>query len=109
MPLLDYIDRFAVDHLGVTVLDRIMGNAAALLSIKAGCQEVGSPLGSQLAIGTLERYGIKYHVNKIVPYIKQPDSAEMWAVSHNWWKFDLAISYTLLPSQSTRLSNQYFL
>ncbi len=22
------------------------------------------------------------------------------AVSHNWWKFDLAISYTLLPSQS---------
>ncbi len=31
------------------------------------------------------------------------------AVSPNWWKFDLAISYTLLPSQSTRLSNQYFL
>ncbi|MFC1893164.1 aldehyde ferredoxin oxidoreductase C-terminal domain-containing protein [Chloroflexota bacterium] len=35
-------------------------------------------------------------------------SIEM-AASHNWWKFDLAISYTLLPSQSTRLSNQYFL
>jgi uncharacterized membrane protein len=31
------------------------------------------------------------------------------AASHNWWKFDLAISYTLLPSQSILLSNQYFL
>jgi len=30
------------------------------------------------------------------------------ATSHNWWKFDLAISYTLLPSQSIPLSNQYF-
>jgi len=30
------------------------------------------------------------------------------AASHNWWKFDLAISYTLLPSQSIPLSNQYF-
>jgi hypothetical protein len=31
------------------------------------------------------------------------------AASHNWWKFDLAISYTLLPSQSILLSNQCFL
>jgi len=30
------------------------------------------------------------------------------AASHNWWKFDLTISYTLLPSQSITLSNQYF-
>jgi len=30
------------------------------------------------------------------------------AASHNWWKFDLTISYTLLPSQSIPLSNQYF-
>jgi len=25
------------------------------------------------------------------------------AASHNWWKFDLAISYILLPSQSITL------
>ena len=31
------------------------------------------------------------------------------AASHNWWKFDLAISYTLLPSKSILLSNQCFL
>jgi len=31
------------------------------------------------------------------------------AASHNWWKFDLTISYTLLPSQSIPLSNQCFL
>jgi len=31
------------------------------------------------------------------------------AASHNWWKFNLAISYTLLSSQSIPLSNQCFL
>jgi len=31
------------------------------------------------------------------------------AASHNWWKFNLTISYTLLPSQSIPLSNQCFL
>lgn len=54
-----------------------MGNAAALLSIKAGCREVYSPLGSQLAIKTLEKYGIKYHLVEIVPYILQPDGRKM--------------------------------
>jgi len=34
--------------------------------------------------------------------------ADALAASHNWWKFDLTISYTLLPSQSITLSNQYF-
>jgi len=34
---------------------------------------------------------------------------QLQAASHNWWKFDLAISYTLLPSQSILLSNQCFL
>jgi len=31
------------------------------------------------------------------------------AASHNWWKFDLAISYSLLSSKSILLSNQCFL
>lgn len=31
------------------------------------------------------------------------------AASHNWWKFDLAISYPYVPSQSILLSNQCFL
>ena len=75
--LLEYIDGFAADFQRVIVLDKIMGNAAALLSIKAGCREVHSPLGSQLAIGTLGKYGIKYCLNKTIPYIKQPYSEDM--------------------------------
>ena len=31
------------------------------------------------------------------------------AASHNWWKFDLAIYYPCVPSQSILLSNQCFL
>ena len=70
LPLLEYIDHFIPYHQQVVVFDKIMGNAAALLSIKAGCQQIYSPLGSQLAINTLHRYGIEYHLTKIIPYIQ---------------------------------------
>ena len=77
LPLLEYIERLAPYHRQVVVFDKIMGNAAALLSVEAGCQEVYSPLGSQLAVKTLEKYGIKYHITEIVPYIQQPNGEDM--------------------------------
>ena len=78
LPLLEYIDRFAVYHQRVVILDKIMGNAAALLSVKANCQEVYSPLGSQLATKQLDKYGIKYHLSKIVPYIQTAKKCAPW-------------------------------
>jgi len=77
LPLLEYIDRFSPHHPQVVIFDKIMGNAAALLSIKAGCQEVYSPLGSQLAVKTLDKYGIKYHLTKVVRYIQKPGGEDM--------------------------------
>jgi len=77
LPLLEYISRFATYQQQVVVFDKIMGNAAALLSIKADCQEVYSPLGSEIAVRTLETYGINHQINEIVPYIRQADSEEM--------------------------------
>jgi len=77
VPLLEYIDRLAPRHQRVVIFDKIMGNAAALLSVKADCQEVYSPLGSQLAIATLDKYGIKYHLIEVVPYIQKPSAEDM--------------------------------
>jgi len=77
LPLLEYIDRFAADHQKVIIFDKIMGNAAALLSIKANCREVYSPLGSQIAVKTFEKYGIKYHITRLVPYIQQANNENM--------------------------------
>ena len=77
VPLLEYTDRLASYHQQVVIFDKIMGNAAALLSVKASCQEVYSPLGSQLAINTLDKYGIKHHLTEIAPYIQRPDSEDM--------------------------------
>ncbi|MBA7705202.1 hypothetical protein ES703_114026 [subsurface metagenome] len=77
LPLLEYIDRFVPHHQEVVILDKIMGNAAALLSIKASCQEVYSPLGSLLAVKTFNKYGIKYHITEIVPYIQKPNEQDM--------------------------------
>ncbi len=50
-----------------------------------------------------------YTIDGMAAVVYRAEFQKKSAVSHNWWKFDLAISYTLLPSQSTRLSNQYFL
>jgi hypothetical protein len=77
LPLLEYLEQFASDHHGVVIFDKIIGNAAALLCIKARCREVFSPLGSQLAVKTLEKYGIKYHFNRIIPCIQRADGEDM--------------------------------
>jgi len=77
LPLLEYLAEFGPHHRPVTIFDRIMGNAAALLAVKAHGHEVYSPLGSQIAIKTLERYGIIYHLNEIVPHIQRPDGKDI--------------------------------
>lgn len=76
-PLLEYIDRYGHNHEPVVLFDKVMGNAAALLSVTAGCCEVYSPLGSRLAVKTLDRYGIKYHLTEIAPYIQNPNGEDM--------------------------------
>ena len=76
-PLLEYIDRLASYPSKVRIFDKIMGNAAALLSVKAGCQEVYSPLGSELAIRTLDNYHVEYHLTRVVPYIQKPNQQGM--------------------------------
>ncbi len=69
LPLLEYARKFSPYPQGVVVFDKIMGNAAALLAVKVNSREVYSPLGSQFAIATLDKYQIRYHFARIVPYI----------------------------------------
>ena len=66
-PLVAYLADHGPSPRPVTLFDKVMGNAAALLSVRVNSREVYSPLGSRLAVETLERYGIRYHLNEIVP------------------------------------------
>jgi hypothetical protein len=77
LPLMDYINTPDKGKQPVTIYDKIMGNAAALLATIAKAREVYSPLGSELAVKTLERFGITYHLATIVPYILRPDGKNM--------------------------------
>ncbi|MFC1977654.1 DUF1893 domain-containing protein [Chloroflexota bacterium] len=77
LALLEYIGRSVPQYQPVVIFDKIMGNAAALLSVKAGCREVYSPLGSQLAVKTFDKYNIEYHLTEIIPYIQKPDRQDM--------------------------------
>lgn len=70
MSLIDYAGEFSPCEKDVTVFDRIVGNAAALLLSQMSCREVYSPLGSELAVETLRCFGISYHFTRVVPYIQ---------------------------------------
>ena len=76
LPLVDYLDT-ADRPVNVVIMDRVTGNAAALLSALADCTEIYSPLGSEIATHTLDKYSITYHFGEIVPYIQRPNSEEM--------------------------------
>ncbi|MEJ2046566.1 MAG: DUF1893 domain-containing protein [Dehalococcoidia bacterium] len=77
LPLLEYATRFAPHEKDVTVFDRVVGNAAALLLSRVSCREVYSPLGSQLAGETLRGYGISYHFTETVPFIQNRERQDM--------------------------------
>jgi len=77
IPLVEYIDRSTPCQRQVVIFDKIIGNAAALLCVKANCREVYSPLGSELATETLDKHGIKYHFSNIVPCIQNSSGEGM--------------------------------
>jgi hypothetical protein len=77
LPLLEYLAAGNHGRTPVAVYDKVMGNAAALLSVRAKAREVYSPLGSEFAVKTLEKYGLKYRLVKIVPFIMRDDGQGM--------------------------------
>jgi len=77
LPLLAYADRPLPIFPQVTIFDKIMGNAAALISVMVNCREVFSPLGSQLAVATLEKFSIRYHLTEIVSYVQRLGGEDM--------------------------------
>jgi len=77
LSLLEYMARFSPLKKDVTVFDRVVGNAAALLLKRISCREVYSPLGSELAVKALCRFGIEYHFTEVVPYIRGRGQQDM--------------------------------
>ena len=77
LPLMEYAKAFVPYEKDVTVFDRVVGNAAALLLKKILCSEVFSPLGSEMAIEVLNLIGIKYHFSEIVPCIQDDTRQNM--------------------------------
>jgi hypothetical protein len=68
-PLLDYIEKFSPCTDDVTVFDRVVGNAAALLLKRIRCKKIYSLIGSRYALETLNKNSIPSYFVKVVPYI----------------------------------------
>ncbi len=69
LPLMEYIETCAPYEKDVTVLDRVVGNAAAFLLAKILCRETYGELGSEFAAETLKQLGISYRFDETVPHI----------------------------------------
>jgi len=98
--LLQYIGELAPEHPGAVMMDRIVGNAAALLAIKAGCGEIYSPLASRLACRTLEEHGVRYHFDRTVAYIRQADGRSKCPMERLSQKKDPEQFYALLHART---------
>lgn len=77
MPLIDFIGKQNPNSSNLVVFDRIIGNAAALLLTKIPCAEVYSPLGSEMAVVTLQSAGINFHFDAMVDCIKDDSGQNM--------------------------------
>jgi hypothetical protein len=77
LPLMDYIAMHETGQGPLLIYDKVIGNAAALLSVVAKADEVFSPLGSELAVKTLEKHGVKYRLEKLVPFIMRDNGKGM--------------------------------
>jgi hypothetical protein len=73
LPLMEYSAGRDAGNGPVVIFDKVMGNAAALLAARAGCREVFSPLGSDLAVRTLDEHGIRHRLSRTVPFILRDD------------------------------------
>ena len=77
LPLMEYIGQSDTSRPAVVIFDKVTGNAAALLSVKAGGCEVFSPMGSRPGADTLDRHGVKHQLAVIVPRIMRADGSGM--------------------------------
>lgn len=71
-PFLDYLTS-SPTAADLTVIDRVTGNAAALLAILAGAVTVYGLVGSQHAARTLAAHGVEYEFGVTVPSIQRAD------------------------------------
>jgi hypothetical protein len=77
MPLMEYLKEHGPSKEPLIIFDKVIGNAAACLAVKANANEVYSPLGSELGIKTLKAHNITYHLDETVPYIMRDDGQDM--------------------------------
>ena len=77
VPLLTCIEELNCGAGGVTVHDRIVGRAAALLLEKASCIEVCAEVGSEVAAEALKQLKIDYSFVTTVPCILNRAGTDM--------------------------------
>ena len=67
--LLDFIKKHGRKARNLTVFDKKVGNAVALLCVYIGVREVFGVVGSKSAAKTFKNFKIKYHFLKTIPRI----------------------------------------
>ena len=76
-PLYEGLNNYAEEMQGATVIDKIVGRAAAYLCILAKVGKVITPLASETAKEVLDKHGIILYAADSIPYIINRDGTDM--------------------------------
>jgi len=82
---LKFIKKYGRRFENLTVFDKKVGNAVALLSVYIKAKEVFAVIGSRTAQKTLKKFKIKFHFKKTIPRIlniKGNDICPLEKLSH---------------------------
>jgi hypothetical protein len=99
-PLVEYITVAGPVTGPVVILDKVIGNAAALLAVKIGAKRVLSPLGSELAACTLQANNVEYYFENEVPFILARNGVDMCPMEKLSQDKTPEEFYTLIKSRS---------
>jgi len=75
--LLDFLQENGKQNGDVVIFDKIVGRAAALLTIYLGAKEVYGGIGSNTAAQVFRRYKIKFYFSKTYPNILNKDKTDL--------------------------------
>lgn len=75
--LLDFLKTDYRQYENISVFDKVVGRAAAFLTILLDAKEIYGAVGSESAAEALDDWGIKYHFEKAIPNILDRDKADI--------------------------------
>lgn len=106
-PILDFYHQKAFTKKDYTVIDKIMGKSAVLLSLLIGAKHIQTPTISEPGLKLAKRFNIQVNYDHIVPFIINRDNTGPCPIESSVLDIDdVEVGYQRIIQKLIALSNQ---